>query len=59
MKLGDSVRIVGLLKAKHLNNKVGVIIKEDEGDRFHVEVDADDTTMVIVILFAVSALFAD
>ena len=53
------MRIVGLLKAKHLNNKVGVIIKEDEGDRFHVEVDADDTTMVIAILFAVSALFAD
>ena len=59
MKLGDNVRIVGLLKAKHLNNKVGVIVEKDGEDRFHVEVDADDSAKVNAILFAVSALFAD
>ena len=46
MKKGDHVAIVGLLKAKQLNGKVGIIVEKDDDDRWMVEVDDEDTFKV-------------
>ena len=48
MKEGDAVVVVGLVKAKHLNGKTGVIVEKDGGDRWLVEVLNDDQKKVKV-----------
>ncbi len=48
MKVGDTVVLVGLLKATHLNGKVAKIAEKDEGDRWLVSLVDDATNTVIV-----------
>jgi hypothetical protein len=46
MKVGDTVVLVGLMKATHLNGKVARITRKDEGDRWLVNLLDDSENAV-------------
>ena len=46
MKVGDTVVLVGLVRATHLNGQVAKIVEKDEGDRWLVNL-VDDLGKVV------------